>query len=149
VDPLIRDLNSSQSLNAYAYVENRPLSWTDPTGWGADDGDGVDFSCVPSPNSVVGAQVGFCGWHSSRSSGRRTREASHGDGGMGLPADATYGRDWAYLDSTVGWFANDGVMNPIYVPPGTVAMNLPNFVYQQCAMSMSMEMLIFPSLTAT
>jgi RHS repeat-associated protein len=101
VDPLIRDLNSSQSLNEYAYVEGRPLSWIDPTGWGADDHDGIDFSCVPTPNSVVGFAYGMCGWHSGRTSGRRSREPSHGDGAIGLPVDAPYGRDWASLDSSV------------------------------------------------
>lgn len=38
--------------------------------------------------------------------------------------------------STVSGFANDGVMNPIYVPRGTVTMGLPRYVYQHCAMSM-------------
>ena len=35
-------------------------------------------------------------------------------------------------------------MNPIYVPPGTVAMNLPNYVYQQCAMLMCHGSVDFP-----
>ncbi|AKF07256.1 RHS repeat domain-containing protein [Sandaracinus amylolyticus] len=31
-DPLIRSPYNRQSLNAYSYVENRPLTWTDPSG---------------------------------------------------------------------------------------------------------------------
>jgi RHS repeat-associated protein len=38
--------------------------------------------------------------------------------------------------SAMDGFANDGVMNPIYVPQGTVTVGLPRYVYQQCAMSM-------------
>jgi hypothetical protein len=40
------------------------------------------------------------------------------------------------LVSTVGGasFRNSGVMNPIYVPAGTVAMSQDLFIYQQCAM---------------
>jgi RHS repeat-associated protein len=37
-DPLIGDLGDSQSVNPYAYVGNRPLNATDPTGYLADGG---------------------------------------------------------------------------------------------------------------
>ncbi len=37
-DPLIGDLGDSQSLNPYAYVGNRPLNATDPTGYVVDGG---------------------------------------------------------------------------------------------------------------
>ncbi|MDH5272772.1 MAG: FG-GAP-like repeat-containing protein [Gammaproteobacteria bacterium] len=37
-DPLIGDLADSQSLNPYAYVGNRPLNATDPTGYLVDGG---------------------------------------------------------------------------------------------------------------
>jgi len=33
VDPIVGDLGDSQSLNPYAYVGNRPLSFTDPSGY--------------------------------------------------------------------------------------------------------------------
>ncbi len=38
VDPLIGDLGDSQSVNPYAYVGNRPLSFTDPSGFFIDGG---------------------------------------------------------------------------------------------------------------
>ncbi len=38
VDPVVGDLGDSQSANAYAYVGNRPLNATDPTGQFADGG---------------------------------------------------------------------------------------------------------------
>ena len=38
VDPLIGDLADSQSVNPYAYVGDRPLSYTDPNGYLADGG---------------------------------------------------------------------------------------------------------------
>ncbi|MBK7902053.1 MAG: hypothetical protein IPJ97_03195 [Proteobacteria bacterium] len=38
VDPLIGDLGDSQSVNPYAYVGNRPLNASDPTGYLADGG---------------------------------------------------------------------------------------------------------------
>ena len=37
-DPLLGDLGDSQSLNPYAYVGNRPLNATDPTGYVVDGG---------------------------------------------------------------------------------------------------------------
>lgn len=37
-DPLIGDLGDSQSVNPYAYVGNRPLNATDPTGYLVDGG---------------------------------------------------------------------------------------------------------------
>ena len=37
-DPLIGDLGDSQSVNPYAYVGNRPLNASDPTGYLADGG---------------------------------------------------------------------------------------------------------------
>ncbi len=40
VDPLIGDLADSQSVNPYAYVGNRPLTFTDPSGFSAADGGG-------------------------------------------------------------------------------------------------------------
>jgi RHS repeat-associated protein len=33
VDPIVGDLGDSQSLNPYAYVGNRPLAYTDPSGY--------------------------------------------------------------------------------------------------------------------
>ena len=48
VDPLIGDLGDSGAVNAYAYVSNRPLTATDPSGF--DGEDGGDMSVV----SVVG-----------------------------------------------------------------------------------------------
>ena len=33
VDPIVRDIDASQSWNGYGYVEGRMLSATDPTGW--------------------------------------------------------------------------------------------------------------------
>ena len=33
VDPIVRDVDASQSWNGYGYVEGRALSWTDPSGW--------------------------------------------------------------------------------------------------------------------
>ncbi len=42
VDPLIASLTDSQSVNPYSYVGNRPLSYTDPTGFGPDDFDNQD-----------------------------------------------------------------------------------------------------------
>ena len=38
VDPLLGDLGDSQSINPYAYVGNRPLNATDPTGYLVDGG---------------------------------------------------------------------------------------------------------------
>lgn len=42
VDPIIGDPSDSQSVNPYAYVGNRPLSFTDPSGFSAADGGGGD-----------------------------------------------------------------------------------------------------------
>ena len=40
VDPLVGDDTDSQSVNPYAYVSNRPLTTTDPTGYVGDSGSG-------------------------------------------------------------------------------------------------------------
>jgi RHS repeat-associated protein len=40
VDPVVGSLADSQSVNPYAYVGNRPLTYIDPSGFNADDPDG-------------------------------------------------------------------------------------------------------------
>ncbi len=37
VDPIVRDIDASQSWNGYGYVEGRTLSATDPSGWSTVD----------------------------------------------------------------------------------------------------------------
>jgi RHS repeat-associated protein len=53
VDPLIGDLGDSQSINPYAYVGNRPLSHTDPSGLVVDGCFGCSI-WLPSVVATIG-----------------------------------------------------------------------------------------------
>jgi len=55
VDPLVRTIESSQALNAYSYVENNPLTVTDPSGY---LGSSNDRSEGPSRNNNTAPGVG-------------------------------------------------------------------------------------------
>ncbi|CAG0970536.1 hypothetical protein ARNL5_01648, partial [Anaerolineae bacterium] len=57
-DPLIRSTLSSQALNPYSYVENRPLSFVDPTGYKGDNpGSGPAPATPESPANPVNGLV--------------------------------------------------------------------------------------------
>lgn len=152
-DPFIDGAGSTQGWNRYSYVHNNPLSFTDPTG----------FAGKP-PKKWINGQDSAPHWDresvADRIGGREmdssTFNAYFAAGVAGLnsdrrparPLNVPDSRRWTFSPntlppsnaqppgSTVSRFGNDGLMNPIYLPPGTVAMNLPNYVYQQCAMSM-------------
>jgi hypothetical protein len=47
VDPDGGELGSSQRLNPYSYVRNRPLVATDPTGWDDNESDPTDVGDIP------------------------------------------------------------------------------------------------------
>lgn len=61
VDPLMGDLGDSQSINPYAYVGNRPLTFTDPSGL-----DGCLTLCSAVISSVVATIGNFISGGSSR-----------------------------------------------------------------------------------
>ncbi len=56
VDPIISDAGDSQTLNPYAYVGNRPLSYTDPSGYDVVCG-GVCTAVVVSIVQSVGSYI--------------------------------------------------------------------------------------------
>jgi len=67
VDPLIPNLADSQSVNPYAYVGNRPLSFIDPSGFDDDDpdgGGGAPLPCAPycDPNGNDGSPGTWDWW---------------------------------------------------------------------------------------
>ncbi len=54
VDPVIQFPENSQSLNAYSYILNNPLSGTDPTGFAACDVSSVAKTCLePGENTIT------------------------------------------------------------------------------------------------
>jgi RHS repeat-associated protein len=53
VDPIIQNPLSSQSLNAYSYVLNNPLSGVDPTGYECNPVDTDTAGCVDSDGNVI------------------------------------------------------------------------------------------------
>ena|GEM_PF-6509982 len=54
-DPFVQAPGFTQSFNRYAYVFNNPLSYTDPSGYNADDADGAADSAaaVASGNPIL------------------------------------------------------------------------------------------------
>jgi hypothetical protein len=68
VDPVIKNPANSQSLNAYSYVGNNPLSGTDPTGY-------QDSSCTVSAGTFCTANL-----HDDRSADRFSNSIHDLDG---------------------------------------------------------------------
>jgi RHS repeat-associated protein len=59
-DPIVSNLYFGQSLNAYSYVFNNPLSYVDPSGFQAEDGK--DHSPAPMKTSIVENPDGTLGF---------------------------------------------------------------------------------------
>jgi len=57
VDPVVGNLGESQTLNPYAYVGNRPLSYTDPSGYDVVCG-GICTAVVISVARSLGSYIG-------------------------------------------------------------------------------------------
>lgn len=161
-DPFVQAPDASQSLNRYSYTWNNPLSATDPSGYvecnvsPEEIYNSASSFCVfpeisfgtpgayfsaPAPSLTCNPQTPPAG---IRSAGDYCADVmAQWDAyfsWLNSPGTSTRSPASSLVSvasgSTDGGFANDGVMSPIYVPGGTVAMNLPNFLYQQCAMSM-------------
>ena len=63
VDPLIPDLADSQSVNPYSYVGNRPLSFTDPSGYDHSPDHQPNQPPDGGPNDSGNAPVASWDWY--------------------------------------------------------------------------------------
>lgn len=104
VDPVGGNPGSSQSWNAYAYVQNNPLNATDPSGMDCTPEDGwtgCDASDCPlgiclSSNSGIGSSSGSFTWN-----GITFNWSSSGD--------LSGSQYWAMINNTIYLYMNPGI----------------------------------------
>jgi RHS repeat-associated protein len=105
VDPLVSNTMDSQTLNPYAYVGNRPLSHTDPSGWAEDS---LPEVVVQAPIAVVedagGWAKGFFDWLFGLGGG--------GGGGFKGPAGTTASNSAQTMLLDTSTIRGDGDLNP-------------------------------------
>ena len=158
-DPFVQAPDYSQSLNRHAYVWNNPLTLIDPSGFGAQItisaeqiADEASRGSSGSGGANIlpisfGAYLWVTGGHivsGTAGSSERPEQVPNDDPKesppseriqQGRPTDAGVPMSAAAAaHSTVG--GADGITAPIFLPPGTVAMGLPRYIYEQCSVGM-------------
>lgn len=101
VDPLIGNLADSQSINPYAYVGNRPMNATDPTGFKKANAGGY---------AVQGAQAYYGGGAATAADGA----------GVGMGASIASSAGWA-----IAYYIFSGLYDHFYGPGPKLPPALP------------------------